>query len=85
MNLVRWDPFRELGDMTGRLNRFLALPQLSRSLTRATIGEAMALPDWTPSVDIAETVEGYIIRPSSGGEEGRREDLGRRWCALHSR
>lgn len=56
MSLVRWDPFRELEDMTNRLNRVFG-----REVTRAPGKEAMTLADWAPVVDIKETPEEYII------------------------
>ena len=57
MALVRWDPFRELEEMSGRLNRIFARPE-----TRTSNGkETMIIADWTPSVDISETEGEYQI------------------------
>ncbi len=55
MSLTRWDPFRELEDMSNRLNRVFG--------TNALRGgqEHMALPDWQPSVDISESAEAFHI------------------------
>ncbi len=63
MNLIRWDPYRELEEMGDRLNRMfvgLGRPGLGRpsELTR----ESLTNPDWSPMVDITETVDEYLIK-----------------------
>ena len=59
MKLTRWDPFRELEDMSDRLNRFFG----SRSLARTGSGrEDVSVPDWVPTVDITEDTEEYLIK-----------------------
>ena len=58
MTLVRWDPFRELEDVSDRLNRMFARP----SAPRTTGKETMVVADWTPSVDISETEGEYQIK-----------------------
>jgi len=55
--LMRWDPFRELEDMSDRLNRMFARPA-----TRANGKETMIVADWTPTVDISETDGEYQIK-----------------------
>jgi HSP20 family protein len=58
MALVRWDPFRELEEVSDRLNRMFARPA-----TRSSNGkETMTVADWTPSVDISETEGEYQIK-----------------------
>jgi HSP20 family protein len=58
MALARWDPFRELEDVSDRLNRMLARPA-----TQTPSGkETMIVADWTPSVDISETEGEYQIQ-----------------------
>ena len=58
MALVRWDPFRELEEVSDRLNRMFARPA-----ARAANGkETMIVADWTPSVDISETGGEYQIK-----------------------
>lgn len=58
MALVRWDPFRELEEVSDRLNRMFARPA-----TRTTNGkETMIVADWVPSVDISETEAEYQIK-----------------------
>jgi HSP20 family protein len=55
--LMRWDPFRELEDMTDRLNRIFARPAL-----RTNGKETMTVADWVPTVDISETEGEYLIK-----------------------
>jgi HSP20 family protein len=69
MNLVKWDPFRELEDVSSRLNRFF-------SRTPARVGkesEFLALADWTPSADISETDTAYLIKAEIPGV--KKEDI----------
>jgi HSP20 family protein len=58
MTLVRWDPFRELEEMSDRLNRMISRPALPRTNGK----ETMVVADWTPSVDISETDGEYLIK-----------------------
>ena len=58
MAIVRWDPFRELEDVSDRLNRMFARPATHTSNGK----ETMIVADWTPSVDIAETQGEYLIK-----------------------
>lgn len=51
MNLACWDPFRELEEMSDRLNRFFARQDSRRSDGK----ETLTMADWMPSVDISET------------------------------
>ena len=57
MTLVRWDPFRELEEVSERLNRMFARPA-----SRTNGKETMIVADWTPSVDISETEGEYQIK-----------------------
>lgn len=69
MNLVKWDPFRELEDVSNRLNRIFG-----RSAARAEPGQDMlAMADWTPSVDISETDTAYLIKGEIPGV--KKEDV----------
>jgi HSP20 family protein len=58
MTLVRWDPFRELEDLSYRLNRMLSRP----ALPQANGKETMIVADWVPSVDVSETDGEYQIK-----------------------
>jgi len=55
--LMRWDPFRELEDMSDRLNRMFARPA-----ARTNGKETMIVADWVPTVDISETDGEYQIK-----------------------
>lgn len=70
MSIVQWDPFRELEEMSTRLNRLFG-----RSLPTLAQGDkdAMAMIDWAPSVDIAETAEEYQIKAEL--PEVKKEDV----------
>lgn len=69
MNLVKWDPFRELEDVSTRLNRIFG-----RSAARADADNQMlAMVDWTPSVDISETNDAYLIKGEIPGV--KKEDV----------
>jgi HSP20 family protein len=69
MNLVKWDPFRELEDVSDRLNRIFG-----RSTARAESGQEMlGMADWTPSVDISETDTAYLIKGEIPGV--KKEDV----------
>jgi HSP20 family protein len=57
MAITRWDPFRELEGFNDRLNRFFGRNMLSE-LPR----ETMALSDWAPAVDVAETAEAFVVK-----------------------
>jgi HSP20 family protein len=57
MNLIKWDPLRELEDVSNRLNRFFG-----RSLPAASSQDMLAMADWTPSVDITETDTAYVVK-----------------------
>lgn len=51
-----WNPFRELEEMMDRMNR--AFPATN---ARQGDREELALVDWTPSVNIKETDDAYLI------------------------
>lgn len=68
MTLVRWDPFRELEDMSDRLNRVFARPA-----TRTAGKETLTVADWIPTVDISETEGEYLIKAEL--PEVKKEDV----------
>ncbi len=69
MNLVKWDPFRELEDMSNRLNRVFGRP-LARLEPNS---EMLTMVDWTPSADISETDTAYLIKAEIPGV--KKEDV----------
>lgn len=68
MNITRWDPFREMEELSTRLNRMFG-----RSGLTTTSGETLSFPDWAPSVDVAETAEEFQIKAELPGV--KKEDL----------
>ncbi|GKS58499.1 molecular chaperone [Nitrospira sp.] len=68
MTLVRWDPFRELEEMSDRLNRVFARPA-----ARPSGKETLTVADWIPTVDISETDGEYLIKAEL--PEVKKEDV----------
>ena len=66
MTLVRWDPFRELEDMSDRLNRMMSRPALPRTNAK----ETMVVADWVPSVDVSRRSRPPAEPPAIGGIGG---------------
>jgi HSP20 family protein len=59
MDVVKWDPFREMEDVVDRFSRLLG----HRSLLSPRFGrELVAAADWVPAVDIKETESEYLIK-----------------------
>jgi len=56
--LTRWDPFKEMEQTQGLLNRIFGLPP-ARSGTGGQ--EAMSVPGWAPSVDISEDDKEWLV------------------------
>ena len=71
MSLIRrdparvWDPFRELEDMSARLNRLFARPAGSDEMLKGV--------DWSPSSNISETANAYLIKAELPGV--KKEDV----------
>lgn len=65
MALMRWDPFRELEDMSSRLNRLFG----PRGETQSTLATA----DWAPTVDIVESPEEFVVKAEL--PEVKKEDV----------
>jgi HSP20 family protein len=59
LNLTRWDPFRELEEMSTRLNRLFEQPGRPRQVAE---NGGMSLADWAPAVDVQETDGEYLIK-----------------------
>jgi HSP20 family protein len=64
MNIVKMNPFRELEEIQGRLNRFF---------TQAPAQEAFVFPDWAPPVDIQETDKEFLV--TADLPEMKKEDI----------
>ncbi|HKU43535.1 MAG TPA: Hsp20/alpha crystallin family protein [Polyangiales bacterium] len=63
MSIVRWDPFRELEDVSDRLNRVFGRWPLAREKDK----DAMIAFDWAPAVDISENNEEFILKAELPG------------------
>ncbi len=70
MALVRWDPFRELEEMSDRLNRVFTRPAVR---TNGNGKEQLTVADWMPIVDISETDGEYLIKAEL--PEVKKEDV----------
>ncbi len=69
MNLVKWNPLRELEDISKRLNRFFSHAPANIESSQ----EMLTMADWTPSVDISETAAAYLIKGEIPGV--KKEDV----------
>lgn len=69
MNLIKWNPFNELEDISNRLNQFFGRPAASAAAGH----EMMKVADWIPSVDISETDKAYLIKAEI--PEVKKEDV----------
>jgi len=68
MNIVKWDPFRELESMQSRLNRLFGEPSY-----RTGEGDDLSFAGWSPAVDIQETEKEYAVKADL--PEMKREDV----------
>jgi HSP20 family protein len=68
MNIVRWDPFRELEGIQARLNRMFG-DRLSSGIE----GGELSFAEWAPAVDIQETEKEYVIKADL--PEVKKEDV----------
>lgn len=61
MQLIRhqenWDPFREMEDLSNRMNRFFGFSKLPGNGDR----ELLATTDWAPSCNVSETDQAYRV------------------------
>jgi HSP20 family protein len=57
MNIVKWNPFRELEEIQTRLNRVF-----NETPLRRTEGDGLFFAEWAPAVDIQETDKEYLIK-----------------------
>ena len=58
MNLTRWDPFRELEDLSKGLNQWFGQPLMRR----LTDDAGTSFSDWAPALDVEETDKEYLIK-----------------------
>jgi HSP20 family protein len=58
-----WDPFRELEDMSSRLNRLFGFSPARTG----NGGESFAMSEWTPTCDVSETEDEYVVKAELPG------------------
>ena len=68
MNIVKFNPFRELEEMQTRLNRLF-----TDAPVRRIEGNGPFFSDWAPAVDIQETDKEYLIKAEL--PEMKKEDV----------
>ncbi len=68
-SVIRWDPFRELEEMSNQMNRLFA----RRPVGQEGGTEALAVADWAPAVDVSETEGEYLIKAEL--PEVKKEDV----------
>ena len=74
MQLMKWDPFREMEEMTERFGRAFNRPSfLARALPAGGAEEALITAEWAPLVDIEETEKEYLVKAEL--PEVKKEDV----------
>ena len=69
-----WNPFRELDEVQNRLGTFFGgFPEFGRFPRRLFGNGDVALPDWSPGVDISEDNQEYLIKADL--PEMKKEDV----------
>ena len=71
MAVLRWDPLRELAEMSERLNRVVS--RQGNGPMDGNGQEVMTTADWIPTVDISETEAEYAIQAELPGV--KKEDV----------
>lgn len=69
MNMVRFDPFKEFEDILRRYSEPVSRSLLDRER------EGILSANWTPSVDINETKDSYIVKSELPGVEKDDVDI----------
>jgi HSP20 family protein len=69
MDIVRWDPFREMDQLFDRYNRVFRMPSLREEGKK----EGLTAPEWHPSVDVTESDTEYLIKAEI--PEVKKEDV----------
>lgn len=68
MNLVTWEPLKELEEVNSRLSRLFG-----RAFARTNGEEDVKLANWSPNTDVTETAEEYLIKAEL--PEVKKEDV----------
>jgi HSP20 family protein len=56
MAMIRWDPLREMEDLSSRLGSLLSMPTARVTRENGEFG------DWAPALDVEETDKEYVIK-----------------------
>jgi len=72
VELTRWNPWKELEEMSTRLNRLFGAPDLP-ARPNGHKEEALTVADWTPSVDVIENEKEFVIKAEL--PEVKKEDM----------
>lgn len=73
-SLEIWNPFRELDEVQNRLGAFFGgFPEFGRFPKRLFCNGDVALPDWSPLVDITEDEKEYLVKADL--PEMKKEDV----------
>jgi len=73
MQFMRWDPFREMEEITERFGRAMGRPLLARALPGGGAEEALITAEWAPLVDIEESDKEYLVKAEL--PEVKKEDV----------
>ena len=72
--LETWNPFRELDEVQNRFSTFFGgFPEFGRFPRRLLGNGDIALPDWSPQVDISEDDKEYLVKTDL--PEMKKEDV----------
>jgi len=66
--ITSWDPFKELEEMSSRLNRLFGMRKTSGSGE-----ESLTVAQWSPAVDVSETEKEFLIKAEL--PEMKKEDV----------
>ncbi len=66
--ITRWDPFKELEEMSTRLNRYFGTKKTGNGN-----GESLTITQWAPAVDVSETDKEFLIKAEL--PEIKKEDV----------
>ncbi len=67
MSLVKWEPFREMAGLHGRLNRIFPDSFLGR--VGSLLEDSTVVRNWAPVVDIYETEDEVVLKAELPGME----------------
>jgi HSP20 family protein len=71
--ITRWDPFRELDELQGRLSTMFGRAPVRKEGERQ---EALSVAEWAPLVDITEDPKEYLIKAEIPGVKKEEIKIG---------